>query len=94
MFNPIPHIVIWAVLATIVAFLALYRRKIRLKSDEVLHVLDQEAPLVSTQDAVAKKLDKVDRWGKLLTIVVILYAVAIALLYFYSVFTDSSIKLS
>lgn len=89
----IPHIVIWAVLATIVVFLAAYRRSIRLKADELLHVLDTEAPLVSNQAVVAKRLEKVNRWGKILTALVILYALAVAAYYFYTVFQDTSVRM-
>jgi hypothetical protein len=87
------HLVIWAVLATVVVFLALYRRRVYLKSDELLHVLDEEAPLVPAQEAIGKKLEKIDRWGKTLTVIVILYALAIGGLYFYRMFTDTTIKM-
>jgi hypothetical protein len=87
------HLVIWAVLATVVVFLALYRRRVYLKSDELLHVLDEEAPLVPAQEAIGKKLEKIDRWGKTLTVIVILYALAIGGLYLYRTFTDTTIKM-
>jgi hypothetical protein len=94
MTNLIIHLVIWAVLATVVVFLAIYRRRIYMKSDEVLHVLDAEAPLVSTQAVVAKKLEKIDFWGKVLTVVVVLYALAIVGVYVYGTLTDTTIKLN
>ncbi len=90
----VPHIVAWAVLATVVAFLALYRRRIRMKSDEVLHVLDSEASLVATQGDVAQKLESVDRWGKWLTVLAALYAAAIAVMYLYSSLSDSTLKMN
>ncbi len=89
----IPHLVIWAVLATVVVFLALYRRRINAKSDELLHVLDSEAQQLPGQEAVAKKLESVDRWGKILTAIAILYALGIAAYYMISVFQDTSIPL-
>jgi hypothetical protein len=92
MTNLIVHLVIWAVLATVLVFLALYRRRVFMKSDETLHVLDAEAPMVSSQAEVGKRLEKIDLWGKILTVVVVLYALAIAGLYLYSTFTDTSIK--
>lgn len=91
--NLILHLTIWAVLATVLVFLALYRRRIYMKSDEVLHVLDAEAPLVSNQEVVGKKLEKLDLWGKVLTIVVVLYGVGIAAMYLYSMFADTSVKM-
>ncbi|MGO9094501.1 MAG: hypothetical protein ACLQGV_04695 [Bryobacteraceae bacterium] len=89
----IVHLVIWGVLATILVFLALYRRRVYMKSDESLHVLDAEAPLVDTQADVNVKLQKLDRCGIALTILVALYALAIAGVYIYNMFMDTSIKM-
>ncbi len=94
MTNLIPHIVIWAILTTVVVFLAVYRKKINSTVDETLHVLDAEAATVGTQAVVAKKLAVVDRWGKALTILAFLYLLAIAGMYIYSVFADQSVKMS
>jgi uncharacterized membrane protein len=94
MSNMIVHLVIWAIMATVVVFLALYRRRIYMKSDEILHLPDAEASMVSTQESVGKQLERIDRWGKLLTVLVVLYALAIAGMYFYRMFTDTSIKMS
>lgn len=94
MTNLVIHLVIWAVLATVVVFLAIYRRRIYMKSDEVLHVLDAEAPMVSTQAVVAKKLERIDFWGKTLTVVVVLYALTIVGVYIYGTLTDTTIKLN
>lgn len=90
----IPHIIIWAVLTTLVIFLAVYRKRVNSTVDETLHVLDAEASVVPTQAAVAKKLGTIDLWGKTLTVIAFLYLLAIAGVYIYSVFTDQSVKMS
>lgn len=90
----IPHIAIWAVLTTVVVVLAIYRKKVNGTVDETLHVLDAEAGAVGTQNVVARKLATIDRWGKTLTIVAFLYLLAIAGWYLYSVFADTSVKMS
>jgi len=86
-------LVIWAVLAMLVASLAIYRRRIYVQTDELLHVLDAEAPLISSQEANAKRLEKIDFWGKTLTIIVVLYGFAIGGLYLYGMLIDTSIKM-
>ncbi len=91
--NLVMHLVVWAVLATIVVALAIYRRRIYMKSDEMVHLMDAEAPLVAGQATAAKRLEKLDLWGKILTGLVILYAVGIAGYYLYSSFVDTSIKM-
>ncbi len=85
---------IWAVLTAAVVFLAIYRRKIGLASDESLHVLDAEQSAVAAQAATARKLAVIDRWGKLLTILSVLYLLVIAAIYLYGALADQSIKMS
>ncbi len=89
----LPHIVIWAALTTVVVILALYRRRLDLKVDETLHVLDAEAPVIPAQAETAKKLAVIDRWGKILTIVAVLYLLGIAAAYIYGSFSDTSVRL-
>jgi len=85
-----PYVVVWAVLAVILVVLYIYRRHIALKDDETLHVLDADAGMVAQQVAVAKKLEVVDRWGKILTIIAVLYSLALAGLYIYTVWQEST----
>ncbi len=89
----LPHIAIWAVLTTVVVILAFYRRRLDLKVDDTLHVLDSEASTIPAQEEVAKKLAVVDRWGKILTVVAVLYLLGIAAAYIYSSFADTSVRL-
>jgi hypothetical protein len=88
-----PFIATWGVLATVVVILAIYRRKLDLKVDDTIHVLDSEASTIPAQAEVAKKLAVVDRWGKILTVVAVLYLLGIAAAYIYSSFTDTSVRL-
>lgn len=89
----LPHVVIWFVLTLIVISLAIYRRRINAEVDENLHVLDAEAQAIPTQEIVARKLTIVDRWGKILTVISVLYLLGMAAAYIYSSFQDQSIKL-
>jgi len=89
----IPHIAVWAVLTTVVVILALYRRRLDLKVDENVHLMDAEAASIPQQEEVSKKLAVVDKWGKILTVVAVLYLLGIAAAYVYSSFSDTSVKL-
>ncbi len=85
--NLMPFVISWAVLATVVLALAVYRYFIARNEDDYIHV---EVPHVSSQVALAKKLDVVDKWGKLLTIIVAAYAVIIGGLFMYSEWVATS----
>jgi len=72
------QVVIWVAMATVVGGLALYRKFISREEVDVIHLRDNELAAVSDQDNLAHRLEKIDRWGKLLTIVLIVYGLLIA----------------
>jgi len=79
--NFTPLTVIWALLALVVLAMAGYRKSISGQEDETLHLGD---PVESThQVQVAHKLDVIDKWGKLLTVVVAVYGLLLAIAYTY-----------
>jgi hypothetical protein len=45
---------------------------------------------LSEQTAVAKKLEMIDKWGKLLTIVLVVSGLVLGGIYAYDIFTSSS----
>lgn len=87
--NLFPFAVIWALLATLVLLLIVYRYVIARKEDDTLHVL-HEAGSVTQQVSVAQKLEQIDRWGKVLTVVTILYGAALAGVFLYRSFMQAS----
>jgi hypothetical protein len=91
--NLFPLIVSWAVLAVIVLALAVYRKLIAAKEDDMLHVRDSEVQLVASQASIANKLEVIDRWGKILTAGALLYGLALAALYVYMDWQESSSRL-
>jgi hypothetical protein len=84
-----PWVIAWAALAILVGILALYRRQIAESEDDTLHVNDATAAQLADQAALAKRLDKVDVWGKSLTVLLVLYGLAIAIGYIYMGWTSS-----
>jgi hypothetical protein len=83
-------VVSWAALATAVLALALYRYFVARNEDDYIHVGVDNAP---QQRSLAKKLDAIDRWGKVLTIVATVYGLVIAGLFMYSAWVESSTKI-
>ena len=67
----------WAVLTIAVITLALFRKFSAGKQDAFVHLSDSEAPVISKQLNVARKLDKIDYWGKTLTVVDIAFLVVL-----------------
>jgi len=86
----IPFTILWVILAVALIALVIYRRLIAVEEDDSLHIGPGEESKVLQQTALAKKLDVIDRWWKILTIVVIVYGLALAVIYGYVTFMASS----
>lgn len=85
-----PFLAAWIALACAVAILAIYRKTISSHEDDSLHVSAVDDINVSHQAEVAHRLEIVDRWGKLLTIIVAVYGVALAAAYTYQMWVEGS----
>jgi hypothetical protein len=82
-FNPIPYLAIWSVFALAILVLLVVRKVVAAKEDDQLHVLHGTT---SQQSAVASKLDVIDRWGKILTVIVVVFGLVIGAVYVISTF--------
>ena len=87
--NLVPYVIGWATLGVVVLGLALFRRSVASKEDGTLHVSKAEAALVSEQQAIAKRLGKIDLWGEILTVIVVLWGLGMAAYYLYHMWEQS-----
>ena len=78
-----PYIAVWALFALSVLVLFLRRKMVASKEDDQLHVMSGANP---DQVIVAHKLEAIDKWGKILTAITVLFGLVIAFLYVYSNF--------
>lgn len=86
--NFIPFTVVWGLLALAIAAMAGYRRTISVKEDETLHL---SSPTESAQQVtIAHKLEHIDKWGKMLTIVAFVYGVLLAIAYTYQTWIQAT----
>jgi len=84
----IPFVVAWSLLALVVLALVFWRRVVAAHEDDSLHVSQTGA--VQQQVSVAQKLEQIDKWGKILTIITIVTGLVIAGVYFYQMWVASS----
>ncbi len=80
MSNLTPYAIGWGVLALIVITLAFYRRHVASQEDDTLHVTGPDT-VIKEQLTVAQRLEKIDRWGKALTVVLAITGLILAILY-------------
>jgi hypothetical protein len=80
--NLIPYIVLWSILAVTVLGLALYRKLVTIHGDdEFIHLGPGEEKLIPHQVALGRKLEFVDRWGKILTVCTAGYGLLIVVVF-------------
>jgi hypothetical protein len=88
--NLIPYLAVWSAFALAVLALALYRKILTVHGDdEFLHLAESEQRLIPQQFALGRKLEWIDRWGKILTVCTAVLGLAIACLFFYQVWQAS-----
>jgi hypothetical protein len=87
--NLMPFAVLGGLLVLSVLVLLVMRQVIARREDDTLHVL-HGVSAVSEQSAVAQKLEVIDKWGKLLTVVAIVYCSIIGALFMYQQWTRAS----
>jgi hypothetical protein len=79
----VPFAVLWVLVAIVVLALVAYRKLVSLQEEETLHLAN--AAEANHQAVIARKLDWIDKWGKLLTVIVVVYGVLLAAAYTYHV---------
>lgn len=86
--NFIPFLALWILMAIGVVVMVAWRKVVGRQDDETIHVMDVGA--VSHQVDVAHKLDVIDKWGKLLTIITVVYGLVLGALYMYQSWVEMS----
>jgi hypothetical protein len=91
--NWTPHLVLLAAITLCILGLAVYRRRVARGEDDTLHVLEGDQRYIPEQVKLASRLDVLDKWGKILTVVAVLYALILAAIYGYSLFSSNEIRM-
>ncbi len=86
--NLTPFTVVWALLALVVLGLIAYRKVVSSHEDETLHLSNQA--VIPQQVSIAQKLEVIDKWGKLLTVIAVVYGLLLAAGYTYVTWMRSS----
>ena len=93
--NVFPYLVALSVLAVVVIVLLAYRRKLTSWEDDTIHIHDEADGRVAEQEALAKKLDRVDKMGKVATALLVIGALVLAVVYTYvNQIADQGVKMS
>jgi hypothetical protein len=78
-----PFVVLWIVCAASVIALFIWRKIVSGKEDDSLHV---NSAARTDQTAVAQRLEQIDRWGKVMTVLAVVLGLLVAAAYVYGQF--------
>ena len=84
-----PFFLLLVVMVVCVSGLALYRKMIASQEDDTVHLSAAQTVVVRQQE-LAQRLEKIDRWGKLITIITAVYGVGVAAYLIYLEWISSS----
>jgi len=82
-----PLLVLWIVLALGVLSLFLWRQAVARNEDDSLHVMHGA---LTQQTSLSQKLDVIDKWGKILTVITVVLGLLLAAAYVYGQFAGRS----
>lgn len=85
--NLVPFIVLWVLLAASVLVLIVWRKMVANQEDDTIHVLQGS---VAQQVTVAQKLEVIDKWGKILTVITLVFGLILGAVYIYQNFVTMS----
>lgn len=89
--NFVPLLVLLGLLAITVLALFVWRKTLASGEDDTLHVLDGASVVKNAhQDVLAHKLDLIDKWGKILTVVTVVYGLIVGGLYAWQSWVQNS----
>jgi cyanate permease len=82
--NFVPYLVSWALLAVTVLALFIWRKAVAIGEDDNLHVTGgASVEKNAAQSAVAQRLELIDRWGKIATVVTVIYGLILGGIYMW-----------
>jgi hypothetical protein len=68
-----PFMALWLMVIAAVVVVAFWRRSVAVQEDPALHLGMAHAGTAAEQIAVARKLEQVDKWMKILTVIAVVF---------------------
>jgi len=84
----IPLVVLWGLMAITVLVLAIMRKMAAKNESDVIHVDD--TAFEARQATIAARLEKIDHWGKITTVVAVVFGLVLLGFYLYNVWQQGS----
>ena len=90
--NLLPFAVLWLILVVALIVLAMYRQSLTRGELDILHFQEGQEKKVTEQVNLAGKVNMLDRYCRILGIVLVVYSVVLGAAYVYSALISSSVR--
>ena len=87
-FNLVPFLAVEVLLVAVVIALIVWRKTVASGEDDSLHMFQANIP--SQQSLLAQKLEVIDKWGKIATVVTVVFGVLLTAVWVYQIWITSS----
>jgi hypothetical protein len=87
--NLTPLVILWSLLVLAVLGLALYRKLLSTQEDDLMHIGTGEEKLISQQVQMASKMNALDRWNKMLLVLIVVSGLVLGALFLYRAWESS-----
>lgn len=84
-----PFAIVWTAIAAVTVGLALYRRVVSAHETDIVYLGTGEEGNIPRQKALATRLNWIDKWGKSLTVVTLVFGLALLSIYLYGVWVEA-----
>jgi hypothetical protein len=81
---------LWLALGAAIVAMALYRKHVSRNEDDMLHLSPGTEHMVQQQASMASQLSWIDRWGKTLTGIEVLFGLLLAGVWLYQSWVDAT----
>lgn len=81
---------IWVVFVVGIVVLWLYRNYVQRQTDDMIHVSAGAADSTGEQIKIGKKLDAIERWAKILSVIAAVFGLLLACLFTYRAWVQSA----
>ncbi|MGA2268618.1 MAG: hypothetical protein ABSH44_09135 [Bryobacteraceae bacterium] len=78
-----PFVALWLLVVAAVIVVAFWRRSVAAHEDDALHLEAADIGTAAQQVVIAKKLEQIDRWIKVLAVIAVLFGLLLAAAYLY-----------
>lgn len=81
---------LWLALAVVIAAMAIYRKMVAGNEDDSVHLGGGADSVIQHQAQLAVKLESIDKWGKTLTVIEVVFGLALAGWWLYSIWLEGA----